>query len=100
MAALLVATFSVVVAEESKHNYKPEVGYVPNADTAIKIAVAVWEPIYGRERIASEKPYTATLVNGVWVVEGSLPKEHTSGGVAIAEISKDDGKVLRVSHGK
>ena len=90
-----------MAAEEStKHNYKPKTGYVPNAETAIKIAVAVWESIYGEERIASEKPYKATLVNGVWVVQGSLREEHTLGGVAVAEISKDDGRVLRVSHGK
>jgi hypothetical protein len=31
------------------HNYKPAQGYVPDAATAIKIAVAVWEPIYGQE---------------------------------------------------
>lgn len=98
---LLGIAASHVAAEESTiHNYKPKAGYVPNAETAIKIAVAVWEPIYGQERIAAEKPYKATLVNGVWVIEGSLSNEHALGGVAIAEISKDDGKVLRVSHGK
>jgi hypothetical protein len=81
------------------HNYKPEAGYVPDADTAIEIAVAVWEPIYGREQIAGEKPFTALLQNGVWIVEGSLPPR-IKGGVARAEIAKDDGRVLRVTHGK
>lgn len=83
-----------------EHNYKPPQGYVPDAATAIKIAVAVWEPIYGQEQISQEKPYTAVLVNGIWIVEGTLPKQYTVGGVAVAEISKDDGKILRVSHGK
>ena len=81
------------------HSYKPQHGYVPDADTAIKIAIAVWEPIYGREQIAGQKPFTAVLRNGVWIVEGSLPPG-MSGGVARAEIAKDDGRVLRVTHGK
>ncbi len=63
------------------------------------MAVAVWNPIYGKENIEKEKPYTASLANGVWTVTGSLP-EGVVGGVAEAEISKNDCKVLRVSHGK
>jgi NTF2 fold immunity protein len=94
----LMAVF-LFAAETEKHNYKPKDGYVPDATTAIKIAVAVWEPIYGETQIAGEKPYTASLANGTWIVEGSLP-QGWRGGVAIAEIAKDDGRILRVSHGK
>ena len=91
----------VLAAETAKHSFKPKDGYVPDAKTAIKIAVAVWEPIYGEKQIAGEKPYSASLdTNGVWIVEGSLPKGMVKGGVAIAEIAKDDGRILRVSHGK
>src|SRR6266478_2406301 len=87
-------------AETAKHNFKPKDGYVPDAKTAIRIAVAVWEPIYGEEQIAREKPYTARLsTNSVWIVEGSLPKAYV-GGVAVAEIAKEDGKILKVSHGQ
>ena len=84
-----------------QHNYKPKVGYVPTAAVAIKIAIAVWEPIYGTESIAKQAPYRASLANGVWVVEGSMPAGKTVvGGLAIAEIAQDDGRVLRISHGK
>jgi len=72
---------------------------VPNQETAIKIAVAVWEPIYGANEIAGEKPYQARLTNGVWIVEGTLPKD-VVGGVAEARIAKNDGRILKVSHGK
>lgn len=89
----------VAAAEEHVHNFKPEHGYVPDAATATKIAVAVWEPIYGEAQIASEKPSRAALHNGVWVVEGSLPTG-LAGGVAFAEIAKGDGRILRVSHGR
>jgi hypothetical protein len=90
---------SIAFAQEPKHNYVPPDGYVPNADTATKIAVAVWSPIYGAKTIQDEKPFKAHLKNDVWTVEGSLPKGR-HGGVAIAEIAKKDGRILRVSHGK
>ena len=86
--------------QPTEHTYKPPHGYVPDSATAIKIAVAVWEPIYGQERISQQTPYVAVLANGIWTVTGSLPKQYTRGGTAVAEISKDDGKILRVSHGR
>jgi hypothetical protein len=97
--ALLACSIAVAVAAEPKHNVKSAEGYVPDEATAIKIAVAVWEPIYGANHIAGEKPYHAALHDGVWTVTGSLPKQML-GGVAIAEISKQDGRILRVSHGR
>jgi len=83
----------------NRHNYKPKDGYVRDEETAISIAVAVWKPIYGKEHIEDEKPYRAKLKNGVWTVTGSLP-EGWNGGVAEAEIAKDDGRILRITHGQ
>ena len=85
--------------DPSVHKFTPQQGYVPDRDTAIKIAVAVWEPIYGKASIAKQSPYNATLKDGVWVVTGTLP-ERMLGGVALAEISKEEGTILRVSHGR
>jgi hypothetical protein len=95
----LILTITVVVAAEPKHTYMPPAGYVSDAATAIKIAIAVWEPIYGRDNIAQKKPFHATLKDGIWTVEGSLPKGWV-GGVPEAEIAQKDGRILRVSHGK
>jgi hypothetical protein len=100
VCGLLLAGTFMVWAQDKTHNVKPKDGYVPDAKTAIKIAVAVWEPIYGEENIAREKPYQAVLTNGFWVVEGHLPPDAVKGGVALAEIAKDDGRIARVSHGK
>jgi hypothetical protein len=97
---MVVLAIVAIVIAEGKHNYKPKEGYVPDEKTAIRIAVAVWIPIYGEKDIEEEKPYKAKLDNGVWTVEGSLPKGMMLGGVAEAEIAKDDGCILRVSHGK
>ena len=80
-------------------SFRPKNGYVPDAQTAIAVAIAACTPIYGRNRIESEKPFRATLKNGVWTVTGTLP-EGFDLGTAIAELAQDDGRVLRVIHGQ
>ena len=81
------------------HSYTPPNGFVPDSITAVRIAVAVWSPIYGESQIRGEAPYHARLSDSIWTVEGSLPRGYV-GGVAVAEIAKRDGRILRVSHGK
>jgi len=89
----------ISAAAEKSAAFRPKDGFVPNKEVAVKIAVAVWEPIYGSERIAAEKPYEARLTNGVWIVHGSLAAGALVG-VAEAQISKDDGRILGVRHGQ
>jgi hypothetical protein len=83
----------------SPHSFKPLAGVVPDKATAIKIAEAVWIPIYGGKELEREKPFHAELTGTVWQVSGTLPPD-TKGGTAVAEISKIDGRILRISHGK
>jgi hypothetical protein len=93
LAFLVLVLFTTIgVASESKSAVRDQA-------TAIKIAVAAWEPIYGAAHIAGEKPYHAALHRGVWTVTGSLPKG-MKGGVAVAEISEENGRIIRISHGK
>jgi hypothetical protein len=76
-----------------------ENNFVPNKQTAKKIAVAVWVPIYGNS-IYFKRPYKTRLVNDeIWIVEGSLPF-FAIGGVPYIEIRKSDGKIISVSHSK
>lgn len=82
----------------SQDSYCPPRGYVPDRETAVKIAEAVWTPVYGK-KIAAEKPYQARLIgDSVWVVTGTL---HTDvGGTAYIQLRKKDCKVLKMIHGK
>jgi hypothetical protein len=73
---------------------------VPTADVAIRIAVAAWNNIYGKDKIENEKPYHAELKDSIWYVSGSLHKGMDFGGTAEAEILKKTGKILRIIHGK
>jgi hypothetical protein len=89
--------FSFVVIQSIRTNPQKD-GYVPNKETAIKIAEAIWLPIYG-ENVLKEKPYRAELKEGkIWIVAGTLHEEY--GGVAYAEISKKNGCILKVYHTK
>lgn len=97
MVVALLFMIGSSFAEPPTHQFVPKDGFVPNAETAIRIAVAVWEPIYGADNIERQKPYRAQLVNGVWRVDGSLPP-NTIGGTAHAEISQMDGRILSVLH--
>jgi hypothetical protein len=91
-------------APDVKHSYVPPNGFVPDSLTALRIAEAVLVPIYTAKIINAERPFQATLSGDTWTVEGSTPhvppgKEY-AGGVAVVEISKTDGRILRVSHGR
>ncbi|XHS80499.1 NTF2 fold immunity protein [Burkholderiaceae bacterium UC74_6] len=72
---------------------------VPTEETAVEIAVAVFKPIYGADKITSQQPFQASLKSGVWHVSGSLPPGFR-GGTAEAEIAQRDGRILRVWHGR
>lgn len=78
--------------------------YVPDEETAKKVAEAIWLPIYGG-KILKQSPYKATLVNEIWIVEGLVPEPYRSepnyrGGTAYIEIRKSDCKILKVTHGR
>ena len=71
---------------------------VPDTETAIKIAEAIWLPLYGNE-IYKDKPFLAELKNdSIWIVKGSMSSD--KGGVPYIEISKKDCRIITVYHEK
>lgn len=106
LAAIILALVSLLALAQEQEmkptpqpRYVPKYGYVPNEATAVSIAEAVLIPIYGREKIESEKPFHAKLASGTWIVEGSL-SQGMEGGVATVRLLKSDGRILSVIHGK
>lgn len=51
LCAAALASAVAIAADAPKHNAKPKEGLVADAKTATAIAVAVWEPIYGAEKL-------------------------------------------------
>jgi hypothetical protein len=90
---------SIATAASAQSNIEPPSGLVPDEKTAIAIAVAVFIPIFGAEKIKQQQPFHAQLESGVWHVTGSIPP-HFRGGTAEAEIERKDGRVIRVWHGR
>jgi hypothetical protein len=103
LATLSFCVFATWFAAE--HTYPPKDGYIPNSVTAIKVAEAVLTPVYGEQQVVSERPFNATLVNGVWKVTGTLycpgaAGSECDGGVAEMDITKADARIVSMSHGK
>jgi len=87
----------------------PIEGYIPNKETAKKVAEAICLPIYG-ETILKQKPYNAELISdSIWHIYGTF-NEPTSisenqivisfGGVFEIWFLKSNGKILKVTHGE
>lgn len=91
---LVLAIYGIGLATAADGKY-----YVADAATAIKIAVAFWEPIYGRKNVAQNKPFHATLQNGIWIVDGSLPAERVDR-VPVTKIAQKDGRNVRFGRHK
>jgi len=93
LSLLFLFNFNLIsLKKDNKSNY------VPDSATAIKVAEAIWLPIYGKE-IYKQKPFKAILLGGnVWQVSGTLKTQ--KGGVAYIELQKSDCKVLSVYHTK
>jgi len=65
--------------------------FVPDENAAISTAVNAWNPIFGKQT----GPVFAYLVDGYWVVTGSLP-ERAVGGTPKAIISQKTGEIVHV----
>jgi len=71
-------------------------GMVPDEQTAIRIAEAVWIPIYGEDTVLREQPFMATLNDKTWEVTSISPGAVKEGTIK-AQISKMDGRIISVS---
>jgi hypothetical protein len=88
-------------------NAAPSRTPVADGATAVKIAEKALIPVYGKKKVLSERPFTAELKDGVWMVSGTLHCPYSqdsnaacAGGVAMVQISQSDGHILSMGHGK
>ena len=99
----------IKVILDSKESFTPDSGFVPNKETAVKIAKAIWYPIYGEEDKNNEfKNYAVALIGDTaWFVtrefKSSVKEENnvvtvSLGGGPYILIRKKDGKILKVTH--
>jgi NTF2 fold immunity protein of polymorphic toxin system component len=72
--------------------HEPKSDLVPDADTAKRIAEALWTPQYGADTVASQAPIKAELKFNVWIVTGSSSTEPP----LFSFIPQTDGRILSV----
>jgi hypothetical protein len=75
----------------------PDEGFVPDIRTAIKIAKAVWLPIYGKRALMWRRYKIRLIDDSVWVIEGGNTLGMNGGGPFI-RIDKYRGTILEVTH--
>ncbi len=107
--ALLIVPHLAGAQQPAHGSYVPPNGFVPDSTTAVRIAVAVWTPIYGPydALVLYDQP-VATLNDGVWTVTRRVPRTDPGpilmlGDVlltplpvdtAVVKIAKRDGRIL------
>jgi NTF2 fold immunity protein len=97
--AILFTLLSFGYASDKKATKTPlpSQGVVADEATAVKIAEAVFPPVFGTEEVSKYSPYHATLKDGVWTVYGTL-KPNARGGTPMMTIQKTDGRVTEMWH--
>jgi|SRR5215469_9073406 len=99
MAFALVLVFALGTPVSSQNK-------VTDSETAVKIAEKALARIYGKKQIEYERPFKASLENGIWIVAGTLhcmnkdgnETDVCVGGVASARVRAKDGRILSTMH--
>jgi len=77
---------------------RPTDGFVPTAEIAIRVGEVVASALYGETTATRERPFRARLRGDVWTIMGTPNPPGAYGGVAIIQISKNDGRILFAHH--
>ncbi len=72
---------------------------IKDSETAINVSEAILFKIYGKNNITRQKPYKTYLVDGYWILNGTLP-EKMKGGTFLIIINSKNGQVIKLTHGK
>lgn len=99
LAAIMVSIKNSNFNVDDGHAYVPKNGFVPDKEMAAKIAELIAKKIYGDARIDAQQPFQAVLNGEVWKVTGTIPPNFL-GGTFEVYISKENGEIIRVTHGK
>ncbi|GAB3836201.1 hypothetical protein GCM10028821_34210 [Hymenobacter jeollabukensis] len=73
---------------------------IRNAETAVAIAEALaFDAFGGPSEIVPERPYSVMLLDGYWIVNGTLPESYI-GGTFEVTLDAKDGRVVCLWHGE
>lgn len=69
---LVSLLLTVSLFAQPSAGYRPQKGFVPNQETALKIASAVWLPVYGDKLVLSPDAFRVSSNKSSWTVQGRL----------------------------
>ncbi|WP_426475797.1 NTF2 fold immunity protein [Chryseobacterium balustinum] len=72
---------------------------IPDSQTAVNVAENILFKTYGKENIIKQRPYDVNFTDGYYIINGTFPKP-TIGGTFLIIINSQDGKVIKLTHGK
>ncbi len=72
---------------------------IKDKETAITISETILFKIYGKGNITQQQPYEVKLIDGYWILNGTLPKDML-GGTFLIIIKAENGQVIKLTHGK
>jgi hypothetical protein len=72
---------------------------IKDKETAIQVSEAMLFKIYSKDNITSQRPYEVNLIDGYWILNGTLPK-NMLGGTFLIIIKATNGQVIKLTHGK
>ena len=99
---VLTALFMTTQAQAApEHNLLSQNGHIlvqtrAHAEAIAEVHIA---NVYGKDRAIQQKPYQVHETQSAWEVSGSL-KPNRLGGVFLIVINKQNGAVLRLTHGR
>lgn len=72
---------------------------IKNEKCAVMMAEAVLFQFYGEDKIRNEQPYEAYLIDGYWVIGGTLPDGMDGGNFEVI-INAMDGRFIHLGHSR
>jgi hypothetical protein len=93
-----VPLLAVSLAQNDPEIFERKGGLVPDKETAIRIAEAIFFPIYGEKTIRAQRPYKVRLKDGKWTIDGAPPPRGMTGGSFHIVILQHDARVLEIYH--
>lgn len=86
------------VISAKQFNALNEITIIPDKETAIEIAEKILFKVYGKENIEEQKPYEIYLIDGYWIMFGTL--HYDVGGTFLIVMDSKNGEVINIGHGK
>ena len=98
IALIISLGFAAALIQAQLAGTAQKKGVVPDKETAIAVSGIYLEKVYGKERVAYEKPFTAELKEGIWHVKGAV--QETMSGTMEVRIRRSSGEVTYLFRNK